>query len=59
MATCRAATFGYDGQAFICLRHEDDPPISPAPDLVEVAEEPSLLTETDYLDGVIISPPPN
>ncbi|MBA4081570.1 MAG: hypothetical protein C0496_09910 [Erythrobacter sp.] len=59
MATCRAATFGYDGQAFICLRHEDDPPVSPAPDLVEVAEDAGLLTETDYLDGVIISPPPD
>jgi hypothetical protein len=59
MATCRAATFGHDGQAFVCLRYEDEPPVSPAPGLVEVVEDQHLLTETDYFDGVIISPPPN
>jgi hypothetical protein len=58
MATCRAATFGFDGQAFLCLRNEDEPPVSPAPDLVEVVEDPAYLTETDFFDGVIISQPP-
>ena len=58
MATCRAATFGDDGQAFLCLRHEDDPPTSPNSDLVEVVERADLLTDTDYFDGVIVSPLP-
>ena len=53
-----AATFGFDGQAFLCLRHEDEPPVSPAPDLVEVVEDPTYLTGTDFFDGVIISQPP-
>ena len=56
MATCRAATFGYDGQAFLCLRHEDRIPVSSDPNLVEVSERPDLLTEADYFDGVIASP---
>lgn len=54
-ATCRAATFGFDGQAFLCLRHDDDAPISPDPALILIEENPRLLTETDYFDGVIIS----
>jgi len=51
IATCRAATFGFDGQAFLCLRHEDEPPISPDTDLVVVEDRPGLLTESDYFDG--------
>ena len=58
MATCRAATFGHDGQAFLCLRHEDNPPVSPNRELIEVAERPELLTDTDYFDGVIVNPSP-
>lgn len=53
-ATCRAATFGFDGQAFLCLRHEDDAPISPDPALIAIQERPDFLTETDYFDGVIV-----
>lgn len=49
-ANCRAATFGYDGQAFLCLRHDDKPPFSPNPELVLIEERPDLL-ETDYFDG--------
>jgi hypothetical protein len=52
-ATCRAVTFGYDGQAFLCLRHEDKAPASPDPMLAVVREDPDLLTSTDYLDGWI------
>jgi len=55
-ATCRAATFGFDGQAFLCLRHEDDAPISPDFALIAIEERPDLLTETDYFDGAIVSP---
>lgn len=51
IATCRAATFGYDGQAFLCLRHEDDTPVSPDPTLVRVSEDYDYLTQTDYFDG--------
>ena len=53
IATCRAVTFGYDGQAFLCLRHEDGPPISRDPALVTVSEQPDLLAGTDYFDGWI------
>lgn len=56
MATCRAATFGYDGQVFLCLRHEDSVPTSPDPKLIEVVERPELLSDADYFDGIIVSP---
>ncbi|RYD50285.1 MAG: hypothetical protein EOP60_12110 [Sphingomonadales bacterium] len=56
IATCRAATFGYDGQAFLCLRHEDDTPVSPDPTLVRVSENYDYLTQTDYFDGWIRTP---
>ncbi len=51
IATCRAATFGYDGQAFLCLRHEDAPPISPDTSLVTVEARPDMLTGSDRFDG--------
>jgi len=51
MATCRCATFGYDGQAILCLRHEDDAPVSPDPSLVIVEERPDLITDCDWFDG--------
>src|SRR4051794_19735640 len=38
IATCRCVTFGYDGQAFLCLRHEDEPPVSGDPSLAVVEE---------------------
>ncbi len=52
-ATCRAVTFGWDGQAFLCLRHEDKAPTSPDPTLAIVHEGSDLLTTTDYFDGWI------
>ena len=51
IATCRAATFGFDGQAYVCLRHEDAPPVSPDPSLVIVEERPDILLKTDLFDG--------
>lgn len=51
IATCRAATFGSDGQAFVCLRDEDTPPVSPDPALVIVEERPDILAGFDYFDG--------
>jgi hypothetical protein len=51
IATCRAATFGYDGQAFLCQRLEDAVPVTPDPDLVTIEEQPDFLTVTDWFDG--------
>jgi hypothetical protein len=51
IATCRCVTFGYDGQAFLCLRHEDEPPVSPDTSLAVVEERSEFLAETDYFDG--------
>lgn len=56
IATCRAATFGYDGQAFLCLRHEDQPPVA-SDGLVIVEERPELLIDSDYFDGYISRDP--
>lgn len=50
-ANCRAATFGQDGQAILCLRHEDPPPLSPDAALAGVEENSELLAETDLFDG--------
>ena len=52
-ATCRGVTFGYDGQALLCLRHEDSVPCSPNSSLVDVTERPDFLYEYDYFDGWI------
>jgi hypothetical protein len=51
IATCRAMTFGWDGQAFLCLRLEDEMPVSPDPLLATVVDQPEMLTGTDYFDG--------
>jgi hypothetical protein len=53
VATCRAVTFGYDGNAFLCLRHNDAPPIALDTNLVTIEEQPSLIAETDYFDGYV------
>ena len=50
-SNCRMVTFGYDSQAFICLRHEDALPVSPDTKLVVVEEHPEWLVETDWFDG--------
>lgn len=57
ITTCRALTFGWDAQAFLCLRHEDEPPVAADPSLVLVEEWPGLRTETDYLDGSVSGRP--
>jgi len=53
IATCRSVTFGYDGQAFLCLRHADAPPLSSDPLLAVVEERPDLIGQSDYFDGWI------
>jgi hypothetical protein len=55
VATCRSVTFGYDGQALLCLRHEDEPPVSSDLSLAVVEERTELLTESDWLDGWVRS----
>jgi hypothetical protein len=56
IATCRSCTFGCDGQAFLCLRHEDQPPVSPNPSLAVVTERSDLLAGSDYFDGWMRAP---
>lgn len=51
ISTCRCVTFGYDGQAFLCLRHDDEPPVSPDTELAVVEERADLLMNADYFDG--------
>ncbi|RZJ37556.1 MAG: hypothetical protein EON86_17030 [Brevundimonas sp.] len=51
MISCRSVMYGYDAQAFLCLRTEDEAPASPDPSLILVEERPDLLLQTDYLDG--------
>jgi len=48
---CRAVVFGQDAQALMCLRQEDAPPPMIDPSLGWIAEESSLLTDTDLFDG--------
>jgi hypothetical protein len=57
IATCRAVTFGYDGQALLCLRHDDAPPVSPDLTLAIVEERPDFLGDADYFDGWIRGEP--
>jgi len=52
MATCRSVRYGFDGEAFVCLRTEDPPIISPDTNLIVVEECSQLLCETDWMDGL-------
>jgi hypothetical protein len=53
LVTCRAVLFGADGQAFVCLSSNDDPIESSDPAIC-VEERPSILTDTDYMDGLYL-----
>lgn len=48
---CRAAVFGQDGQAFLCLRYDEIVPPPPVGMRILVTEEPSWLSQTDIFDG--------
>ncbi|MEP9361273.1 hypothetical protein [Sphingomonas sp. KR3-1] len=50
IGSCRAVTFGYDGQAFLLLGQADTPPASPDQSLVIVEEMPDLISRYDYFD---------
>ena len=52
LLSCRSAFFGYDGQAFLCLHVEDEPPKSPDHSLIIIEEQSDYLTSYDYFDGV-------
>ena len=54
LISCRSVFFGYDGQAFLCLHVEDEPPESPDSSLIFVEERSDLLTSSDYFDGVAL-----
>jgi hypothetical protein len=51
LVNCRCAVFGFDGQATLCLRFEDDTPTSPNEQIVVVEEVSRWLIETDWIDG--------
>lgn len=48
---CRTVTFGQDGQAVLCLRHDDAAPMTAESALLNVAECSGWLAETDLFDG--------
>lgn len=52
LITCRAVSYGFDGQAFVCLQMDDEPMISPDDTKIVVEECSHLLVETDCLDGL-------
>jgi hypothetical protein len=52
LSTCRSVSFGYDGQAFVCLPTASETIISPNPALVIVKECSHYLSETDWIDGI-------
>ena len=51
LANCRTATFGQDGQAMLCLRHEDAMPTATEVSLITVTECSNRLAGTDSFDG--------
>jgi hypothetical protein len=53
LVTCRSVFFGYDGQAFVCLPTDADPMVSPDATRITVEECSHMLTETDWMDGLV------
>ena len=53
LITCRSVVHGCDGNAFVCLLTDDPPMASPDEALIAVEECSNLLTETDWLDGLL------
>ena len=54
LVTCRAARYGSDGQAFLCLTASDSVPVSPDDSLFVVEECSQDLLQTDLMDGVYL-----
>ena len=55
LVTCRAVSYGSDGQAFVCLPSKAAPIVSPDDTLINVEECSQLLAETDWMDGLTAS----
>lgn len=53
LVTCRAVSYGYDGQVFVCLPTDATPIVSPDDTLMTVEECSHLLIETDWMDGLM------
>jgi hypothetical protein len=53
LVTCRAVFYGYDGKAWVCLPSEANPIESPDVNLITVADDSRMLTESHLLDGLI------
>ena len=53
LVTCRAIFYGHDGQAFVCLPTSSAAITSPDESLIKVEECSHLLTETDWMDGLV------
>jgi hypothetical protein len=51
VVNCRTATFGQDGQAMLCLRHEDSVPVVVEGSMLSVTECSERLAGTDLFDG--------
>ena len=52
LVTCRSVFYGYDGQAFVCLPHDDEPILSPDNEMIAVSDQSQMLIETDWMDGL-------
>ena len=52
LVTCLAVSYGYDGQAFVCLPTDADPIVSPDESLITVEECSHLLIDSDWMDGL-------
>lgn len=52
LVSCRAVSYGADGQAWVCLPTDADPIVTPDESLVLVEERSDLLIKTDWMDGL-------
>ena len=52
LVSCRAVSYGHDGEAFVCLPTDAEPIVSTDPALIYVEERSSLLVESDWMDGL-------
>lgn len=52
LVTCRSVSYGYDGEAFVCLPEEDEPLLSPNNEMIDVSDRSQMLINTDLMDGL-------
>ncbi|WP_447759779.1 hypothetical protein [Sphingopyxis panaciterrae] len=58
IATCRTVAFGYEGEAFLCLRNDDLCPISSDCSLAKVQVRTEFLLNGSHMDGWLGSATP-